>query len=110
LLIYVVGLAEALLYRERLQDAADDVALSAAVLHARGMNLIVLLNQAMAALLAVLVALRLVEMLATLAMLILAALAFFTGGAALAAVPLLEDVRAGANDAYRALKDPVHVG
>ncbi|MEZ4220820.1 MAG: hypothetical protein R3B13_07795 [Polyangiaceae bacterium] len=54
-LFYLVGTGEALIYRERIQDAADAVAYSTAGVHARGMNLIVLLNLIMAALLAVLI-------------------------------------------------------
>lgn len=110
MLFYVVGIGEAVLRRERLGDAADAVSMTAAVLHARAMNLIVLLNQVMAALLAVLVALRLVEMLATLAIVILLAAAFFGGAGGLAAIPGLETVRSGARNAYSSLDEPVHSG
>lgn len=99
-LLYVVGIAEAVLLRERLQDASDAVALSAASIHARGMNLVVLL--------AVLVALRLVEMLAIFATLLLVAAAFLGAEGALAAVPAVQDVRAGARQAQAALDGPVH--
>ena len=109
-LFYVVGIGEAVLRRERLGDAADAVSMAAAVVHARSMNLIVLLNQVMAALLAVLVALRLVEMLATLAIVILLAAAFVGGTAGLAAIPGLETVRSGARNAYSSLEQPVHSG
>ena len=51
---YLIGVGDALVYRERVQDAADAGAYSAAVYHARGMNLIALLNIVMAAMLAVL--------------------------------------------------------
>ncbi len=54
-LFYLVGTGEAIIYRERIQDAADAVAFSTAGVHARGMNLIVLINLIMAALLAVLI-------------------------------------------------------
>jgi hypothetical protein len=60
---YVIGIAEAILQRQQLQDAADAAAYAAAVTHARGMNLMALLNVVMAAILAVLVALKLVEIL-----------------------------------------------
>jgi hypothetical protein len=108
LLFYVVGIGETVLRRERLGDAADAVSMASAVTHARSMNLIVLLNQVMAALLAVLVALRIVEMLATLAILMLLAAAFVGGEAGLAAIPGLETVRSGANRAYTALDQPIH--
>ncbi|WP_236519650.1 hypothetical protein [Sandaracinus amylolyticus] len=53
ILYYVWGIGGALLFRERMQDAADASAFSAAVVHARGMNIIALLNIVMAALAAV---------------------------------------------------------
>lgn len=52
---YVVGIASAVLYRERVQDAADAVAFAGAVYHARGMNIIATLNILMSALLGLLV-------------------------------------------------------
>ena len=55
---YVIGIGDAILYRERLQEGADAVAFSAASLDARGMNLIVLLNLLMACVLGVRVAMK----------------------------------------------------
>ena len=107
MLLYAMGIAESVLYRERLQDAADAGALSVAILRARGMNVIVLINMVMAALLAVVVALRVVELLATLAIVLMTVAAYFTGGATLAAVPPLKSVRTGANKAYEALRPQV---
>lgn len=60
---YVIGIANAVLYRERVQDAADAVAFAGAVYHARGMNIIVTLNILMAALLGLVVAARLLRFL-----------------------------------------------
>jgi hypothetical protein len=60
---YIIGLGDALLYRERMQDGADAVAFAAAVYHARGMNIIAMLNLIMAAILAVLVALKIAHLL-----------------------------------------------
>jgi hypothetical protein len=57
-LFMIIGTGDAILYRERLQDGADAIAYSSAGVHARGMNLIVLVNLVMAALLAILIALR----------------------------------------------------
>jgi hypothetical protein len=58
---YVMGLGETILYREQMQDAADSGAFVAAVMHARGMNLIALLNMVMASVIAVLVAMKLIQ-------------------------------------------------
>jgi hypothetical protein len=60
-LFFIMGTGEAIVYRERVQDAADAVAFSGAGVHARGMNLIVLINIIMAAILAVLVALKMLQ-------------------------------------------------
>ena len=35
LLYYLIGISSSVLYREKIQDAADSAALSAAVMHAR---------------------------------------------------------------------------
>jgi len=63
MIYYVSGIGETILYRERMQDASDAGAFAAAVMHARGMNIIALLNMIMAAVLAVLVALKIVHFL-----------------------------------------------
>ena len=63
---YIAGIGDAVLFRERMQEAADAVSFSTAVLEARGMNILVLLNLIMAAVEAILVALNLI-MFATLA-------------------------------------------
>jgi hypothetical protein len=59
---YLAGIGSAIVYRERMQEAADAIAFSGAVLHARGMNLIVLINFVMAAILAIRVALRVTQL------------------------------------------------
>jgi hypothetical protein len=43
---FVKGIGDAIVYRERMQDAADAAAFAAAAVHARGMNLVVLVNLA----------------------------------------------------------------
>src|SRR5688572_30729369 len=53
MLYYLWGIGGAVLFRERMNDAADASAFSAAVVHARGMNILALLNIIMAALAAV---------------------------------------------------------
>jgi hypothetical protein len=55
---YLMGLGDALVYREFLQDGADATSFASAVYHARGMNAVVMLNVVMAAVFAVLVALH----------------------------------------------------
>jgi hypothetical protein len=61
LLYYLAGLGQAILFRERMQDAADSAALAGAVLAARGMNVIALLNTYMAATLVVILSLSLAQ-------------------------------------------------
>src|SRR5262245_22635401 len=92
MLYYMVGLGNAIYYRERLQDAADASAFGAAVVHARGMNTIALINIIMAAVLAILFTLKLVEALIAVAEVVLAVLAIF-GGATAGVASALEQVR-----------------
>ena len=60
-LYYIVGIGNTLVYRERLQDAADAIAFSGAVVHARGMNLIAMINIVLLLLMTIYLAMRLVE-------------------------------------------------
>ncbi len=60
-LYYIVGIGNTLVYRERLQDAADAIAFSGAVVHAHGMNLIAMINLLLLVLMTIYLALRLVE-------------------------------------------------
>lgn len=60
---YLVGVGDALVFHEKLQDAADAIAFAPSVVHARGMNLIALVNLVMAATLAVLIAVKAVQIL-----------------------------------------------
>jgi hypothetical protein len=107
LLYYVVGTTQTVFFREHLQDTADGAALSGAVMHARCMNLIVLVNIVMAALLAILVTIKLVEGLAIIGMVIAAALAWFTGGSTLAAIPPLKTAQADMDAAYQQVQPPI---
>ncbi len=75
---YIIGIGDTILYRERMQDGADAVAYAAAVYHARGMNLIAMINIIMAGLLAVLIAMKLIQVINAIANAISCAL-FFTG-------------------------------
>ena len=58
ILWYLAGLGDAIVFRERMGEAADATAFTAAVLHARGMNLLVMINLIMACILALRVALK----------------------------------------------------
>lgn len=61
LLWYLATVGDGVLFRERLQDAADATAFENAVLHARGMNALAMINMLMSLLLSVVVALRIAE-------------------------------------------------
>lgn len=107
LLYYVIGISETLLTREHLQDTSDGAALSGSIMHARSMNLLVLINIVMAALLAILVTIKLVEGLAIIGMVIAAALAWFTGGSSLAAIPPLKVAQSNMAAAYQQVQPPI---
>ncbi len=107
MLYSLIGTAEAIAFREGLQDDADRAALSAAVVHARSMNLIVLINIAMAALLAILVTLKLVETIALLGQILAAALAWVTAGLTLGAIPPLKSIESTMKTAYSSAKEPI---
>lgn len=104
---YVIGVAEAVLLSERMQDAVDASALSGAVMNARAMNFIVLINLVMSVLLAILVALKLVETLAIVGIILASALAYPTFGLTLPFVPILESVRSTTSAWYNTLKPDV---
>jgi len=71
---YIIGIGDAILYRERMQDGADAVAFAGAVYHARGMNIIAMINIIMAAILAILVAFKLVQLINSIALAVSCAL------------------------------------
>ena len=104
---YVVGIGEAVVYRERLQDAADTAAFSAAVLNARGMNLLALINMVMAALLAILVALKLAETIIAVAVVLIAGLSFLQPGLA-TYVPQLTAHGMRVHRAHDSLRPKIH--
>ncbi|MFO0677801.1 MAG: hypothetical protein U0169_14790 [Polyangiaceae bacterium] len=82
---YVIGVGDAILYREAMQDGADATAFASAVYHARGMNIIAMLNLIMAAVLAILVALKIAQALLIITNIISCALAWTGIGAAVCA-------------------------
>ncbi len=58
---YIAGIGDALIWRERIQEASDAAAFSSAALHARGLNLLVLLNLLMAMILGIRVAMKVLQ-------------------------------------------------
>lgn len=60
-LYYVASVGDAIIFRTQLQDAADATAFKSAVWHARGMNMLVVLNVVMSIALGVFALLRIVE-------------------------------------------------
>ena len=107
ILYYVVGLGDTILFRERMQDASDAGAYSAAIVHARGMNIIVMINILMAAVLAILVVLKLISATCILAIGICLGLSWVSFGAAAAAIPGLESARQTSDQLFNGLKTPV---
>ncbi len=91
-LYYMAGLGDAILAQERMQDAADASAFSSAVIHARGMNVLALINIMMASLLAILVLLSMLSSLFTTAVVVLAAISWLIP----AAIPLIPPANAAA--------------
>ncbi len=95
---YLAGIGDAILYRERLQEAADAVAFSDAALHARGMNLLVLINLIMACVLGIRVALRTAKIVLVIASAVFAAASVFNpplaavAGATSSAAEVLQSV------------------
>lgn len=106
-LYYAIGIGESVLQRERMQDAADAAAFSAAVVHARGMNLLALINMVMAALLAVLVALKLLETLMTIGLVIVMIASFFSAGSLSGLIPQIAKARQEVRDVHDSLQEPI---
>lgn len=107
MLYLAIGIGETVLFREHLQDAADSAALSAAITHARIMNVLVLINMVMAVLLAILVTLKLIEGVAYVGMAIAAGLAWLTGGSSLAAIPPLQTLQSTMETIYNEVEPSV---
>ncbi|MEO0322894.1 MAG: hypothetical protein AAF447_08045 [Myxococcota bacterium] len=61
MLYYVAGVGEAITYRERMMDAADTGALGGALMYARAMNVVVLMNLMIATVLGVYVGVRVAD-------------------------------------------------
>ncbi len=106
-LYYLIGIGDTLLFREKMQDAADAGVYSAAIIHARGMNIIVMINIMMAAILAILVVLKLMSTLCLIAIAILGGLAFFTFGATIPFIAPIESAKVGIDEVYDTVKPTV---
>jgi hypothetical protein len=87
---YVIGVGDAVIYRESMQDGADAVAFGTAVDLARAMNVLALINQVMAAVLAVLLAFKVVQVALGIANATLAAICAFPFGGEWACPPAEE--------------------
>lgn len=107
LLYYAVGIGDAIMYRENMQDGADAAAFSAAVVHARGMNMLVMLNMIMAALLAILVALKLISAVCIVVVGLLAIASFWGCLPCSGAIAPVKSLRDAVETAYDQAKDPV---
>lgn len=112
LMFYLIGIGQVVFQRERMQDAADAVALATAIGQARGMNLIVFINLVMAALVAIVLALKVVELMLTALTLILTAVSWLLPAAA-AAIPQVNAQRTALHDLHesaRGIVDEVLLG
>jgi len=106
LLYFMIGTVKTLQAREGMQDAADASAFAAAVFMARGMNLIALLNLLMATLVAVLVAIRLVQTFFQVSAIILFSGAWYFG-ATVPAASACQGVASELNAAYNQAKEAI---
>jgi hypothetical protein len=86
MLAYVAGIAQTVWYREQMQDAADGTAISAAIVMARGMNLVVLINLIMEGLVMIILILQLLVTILAIVALILAACFLYPAAAAVAQI------------------------
>lgn len=110
---YLASIGDSILYRERMQEASDAIVFSDAVLHARGMNLIVLINLIMACVLGIRVALKIAQLICAVAGVVFAVIGIFAppfasaAGVCFDAVVQLEqaikDTRKPINDTLKAL-------
>jgi hypothetical protein len=73
----IMVVAEAIGYRERMQEAADATAFESAVWHARTMNLLAAVNMFMAGVMSILVMYRLIELIVGIALIVVGLLSIF---------------------------------
>lgn len=103
----LTGLGRTMIMREGMQDAADAAAFSAAIMHARGMNLIAFINLLMMILVSVLVAIRLAQTLLAMGAVALSVASAFTFGATAPFVPLAVNGVETLENAYENAKNVV---
>ncbi|MBN2343621.1 MAG: hypothetical protein JXX29_19390 [Deltaproteobacteria bacterium] len=108
ILYHVIGVGQSAVENELGQSAADSMTYSAAAVKARGMNTIALINLIMATVLAVLVAVRLVEMLLVVAMAVVGVACVVSGGAACGAVVPLAKAEHELHEFSENIEDTVH--
>ncbi|QQR90969.1 MAG: hypothetical protein IPJ88_04355 [Myxococcales bacterium] len=110
MLYYSVGIGEAIMYREKVQDAADSAALSAAIMHARGMNLLVMFNMVMAALMAILIALKLISAVAVVGAVVLYGIYIASWGTCVFCIPgaaEMQSVKMWADNVYDSVEPAI---
>ncbi|MBO6934821.1 MAG: hypothetical protein JJ863_07595 [Deltaproteobacteria bacterium] len=105
MLYYLVGLTDNILFREHMQDASDTGAFAAAVTNARGMNLIVLLNLIMAIVVAIVIMLRMIQLIITAAFAIAAVVGIFCGGCTAPAVAWLKTAESTVRNITNRIED-----
>lgn len=106
MLYFLIGLGRTIMMREGMQDAADASALSAAIFHAKGMNLIVFINIIMAILVGILISIKMAESFLYMMAGALVALAYF-GGATAGLVAPTYNAAKKMGDFYDTMKDVV---
>jgi hypothetical protein len=104
---YVAGIGDAIVLRERSQEIADAGAFSGATLHARGMNLIVLLNLVMACILGIRVALKTIQLVLVVLGALFTALSWLIPPLGVLAPPCIQGARA-MNTLIKQLKQPIN--
>jgi hypothetical protein len=103
ILWYLAGIGDAIIYRERMQEASDAVAFSAAVIHARGMNLIVLINLLMALILSIRVAMKVAQVVCLILAIVFAFIPFIGTAIASALTTAAEFLQ----DVIQATQEPI---
>ena len=103
ILWYLAGVGDAIIYRERMQEASDAVAFRAAVIHARGMNLIVMINLLMALILSIRVAMKVAQVVCLILAIVFAFIPFVGEVIATALTTAAEFLQ----DAIEATQEPI---
>jgi hypothetical protein len=105
---YMVGLGEAMIYREQMRAAADATAFSSAVTHALGMNIIVMMNIAMAVVMSIMLALQIVFIIG-IVLTVLAVIGLLADGVTAPFIPPLIDFDMTMFRTIQSVQDPVFI-